>query len=117
MNCNSCPESKLVLRDGEPAEMVMDPNSETCKSCMDELIKDTIERHKGTLDMLAKDDGPELKPCPFCGGVVELRDKMDGRDETYMIHCTGCHMWFEKFVWRGYGENTIIKEWNRRVKE
>ena len=59
----------------------------------------------------------ELKPCPFCGGVVELRDKFDGVDETTFIHCTGCHMWFEKFVWRGYGENTIIKEWNRRVKE
>lgn len=28
MNCNNCPESKLILKDGEPAEMVMDPNVE-----------------------------------------------------------------------------------------
>ena len=59
----------------------------------------------------------ELKPCPFCGGDVELRDEMDGRDETYVIHCNKCHMNFEKFVWRGYGESTVMKEWNRRVKE
>lgn len=59
----------------------------------------------------------ELKPCPFCEGVVELRDKMDGRDETYMIHCNRCDMNFEKFVWRGCGKSTVIKEWNRRVKE
>lgn len=56
MNCNSCPESKLVLKDGEPAEMVMDPNSETCKNCMAEQIGEIIERHKESLDMLAEDD-------------------------------------------------------------
>jgi len=59
----------------------------------------------------------ELLPCPFCGGDVELRDEMDGRDETYAIHCNRCHMHFAKFVWREYGENIVIKQWNRRVKE
>jgi len=59
----------------------------------------------------------ELKPCPFCGGDVELRDKTDGRDETYVIYCNKCHMNFEKFVWGGYGKSTVMKEWNRRVKE
>lgn len=57
MNCSGCPESKLVLREGEPAEMVMDPNSETCKECMNEQINTIMERHKESLDMLAKDDG------------------------------------------------------------
>ena len=59
----------------------------------------------------------ELLPCPFCGSDVELRDEMDGRDETYAIHCNKCQMHFEKFVWRGCDKNTVIKEWNGRVKE
>lgn len=58
-----------------------------------------------------------LKPCPFCGGGVEMRDKIDRNVETTFIHCTECHMWFEKFNWRGVGHKTIIQEWNRRVKE
>lgn len=56
-----------------------------------------------------------LDSCPFCGGEVELRDKFDGTDETSFFHCTKCHMWFEKFDWRGYGHAHIIEEWNRRV--
>lgn len=56
----------------------------------------------------------EMKPCPFCGGRVELRPKMDGRDETYFILCTKCDMWFEKFVYRAWSPRTIIEEWNRR---
>lgn len=56
-----------------------------------------------------------LDSCPFCGGEVELRDKFDGTDETSFFHCTKCHMWFEKFVWRGYSHAHIIKEWNERV--
>ena len=59
----------------------------------------------------------KLKFCPFCGGEVELRDKFDGVDETSFIHCLSCHMWFEKFVWRGYGHAHIIEEWNQRVSE
>ena len=54
-----------------------------------------------------------IRPCPFCGGEVELKDKFDGADETFFIHCTKCHMWFEKFDWRGYGHAHIIEEWNR----
>ena len=59
----------------------------------------------------------ELKPCPFCHGEVELRPKLDGYDETSFFHCKKCHMWFEKFDYRGMDEKQIIKEWNRRVKE
>lgn len=58
-----------------------------------------------------------LKPCPFCGGSVELRPTIDMRDETYVIHCTGCHMTYTKFVWRSYSAKNVCKEWNRRVKE
>lgn len=58
-----------------------------------------------------------LEPCPFCGGEVELCTKIDRSAETAFFHCTKCHMWFEKFVWRGYGEKHIIEEWNRRARE
>ena len=37
MNCNSCPESKLALKEDGSAETVMDPDSETCKECMDDM--------------------------------------------------------------------------------
>ena len=57
----------------------------------------------------------ELKPCPLCKGRVELRPKMDGRDETYFFLCTKCNMWFEKFVYRAWGRNAIIEDWNKRV--
>ena len=61
----------------------------------------------------------EMKPCPFCGGEVELRDKLDRGygDETSFIHCTKCHMWFEKFDYRGMGHDNIIKEWNTRTTD
>ena len=67
--------------------------------------------------ILQNSSDEELLPCPFCGGDVELRDEGNGGNETYAIHCNKCHMHFEKFVWRGYGRNTVIKEWNTRVKE
>lgn len=59
----------------------------------------------------------DLKPCPFCGGEVELRDKFDGADETSFILCIKCHMWFEKFIWRGCDHADIIEEWNQRMSE
>lgn len=59
----------------------------------------------------------ELKPCPFCGGEVELRTKIDGRDDTYFILCMKCNMWFEKFIYRAKDIETIIDEWNKRVNE
>lgn len=54
-----------------------------------------------------------LKPCPFCGGDVELRDKFD-KDETAYILCTKCRMLFVKFDWGTYSEKRIIEEWNTR---
>lgn len=58
-----------------------------------------------------------LKACPFCGGPVELRDEMDGRDETYAIHCIGCNMHYTKFVWRASSKENVVREWNRRASE
>ena len=58
---------------------------------------------------------PLEKKCPFCGGDAELRDIMDGNDETYAIHCNKCNIHLTKFVWRGYGEKHVVEEWESRV--
>ena len=58
-------------------------------------------------------DSLTLKPCPFCGGSVEI--KVNGRWEAVYV-CTECHAevtWKKDLVpWR---ENH--DEWNRRAKE
>ena len=59
----------------------------------------------------------DLKPCPFCGDIVEIREEMDGRAETYSIHCRGCDMHYTKFVWRARDKKGVTKEWNQRVDQ
>ncbi len=59
----------------------------------------------------------ELKPCPFCNGHVEMRDVIDGHDETFAFHCSSCHIHFTKFDWVARDRKDVIEEWNRRVKE
>lgn len=58
----------------------------------------------------------ELKPCPFCGGQVEMRDVIDGHEETFAFHCNSCHIHFTKFDWVARDRKDVIEEWNRRVK-
>ena len=57
------------------------------------------------------------KPCPFCGDIVEIREEMDGRAETYSIHCRGCDMHYTKFVWRARDKRGVVKEWNQRANQ
>ena len=59
----------------------------------------------------------ELKPCPFCGSTAKIREEMDGRSETYSIHCIGCDMHYTKFIWRARDKRDVVKEWNQRVDE
>ena len=59
----------------------------------------------------------ELKPCPFCGGKVEIRSKLVMHNETFWILCTKCHMWYDKYMWGGMGVENVAEEWNRRVSE
>lgn len=78
----------------------------------DERVKEIVR------GIFTEDEGErktDMEPCPFCGGEVELRTKSDRSAETYFVHCTKCHMWFEKFDWRACDPKTIIKEWNGRV--
>ncbi len=47
-----------------------------------------------------------LKPCPFCGGVAEIRT--DGR--TGWVKCVSCGM----TTWSG-GYDEVVAAWNRRA--
>lgn len=62
----------------------------------------------------------ELKPCPFCGGEVELFD--NSRDfsadrKRYFIRCKnkkGCMMIMAFEV--NIDKNQTIKQWNKRAE-
>ena len=117
MRCEDCPESKVILGEDGPSWMVPDPNSETCKDCMDELLDGIMDRHKESLDMLAKDDGTVLKPCPFCGSRdVGLHHFGDGFLDTVMVECNDCGVSMHSKDYE-LDEKDAIELWNRRVKE
>lgn len=63
----------------------------------------------------------ELKPCPFCGGTPEIREKFD----TIRICCPKCgkttpvifgDYYDEGFMIGVYGDKAI-EAWNRMVKD
>lgn len=54
----------------------------------------------------------ELKPCPFCGGKVEVR--WNFREEVYEVRCAKCDGTYTH--WFGC-EDEEIEAWNRRVGE
>ena len=58
----------------------------------------------------------KLKLCPFCSGQVEMRDVIDGHEETFAFHCTSCHIHFTKFDWVARDRKDVIEEWNKREK-
>lgn len=57
-----------------------------------------------------------LKPCPFCGCEIKDRqpywDDLDTDDDYYVIRCPRCLVMM-------YDEDyeTVIENWNKRVKE
>lgn len=55
----------------------------------------------------------ELKPCPFCGGTVEI--KTNYKNQFYVL-CKKC----EAVVWVGYNcrhKASVITAWNRRAED
>lgn len=60
-------------------------------------------------------EGPELLPCPFCGGGAErqaLPDDEFGNGSAYLIACKRCLA--SSHVEFGYKEN-LVSAWNRRA--
>ncbi len=63
---------------------------------------------------------PELRPCPFCGGVAEMDDDPDAwkRGCGYRINCEKCNvsMWaFKVSERRCESPDALAARWNRRV--
>ena len=61
---------------------------------------------------------PELKPCPFCGGKVELEDISSIDENYFMIQCVntecGASTCFGDY---STTEQGVAEYWNRRVKD
>lgn len=68
-----------------------------------------------------------LKPCPFCGGKAEVRERSD-TDKGYIIYvgCSDytCFCRITKNLWFDYNKSDIqyiidraIEEWNRRITD
>jgi len=59
---------------------------------------------------------PELKPCPFCGGEVQIiiEPRFDNKD-AYKIICTGCEMGNPDIA--SFDRDRLIKDWGMRVDD
>ena len=55
----------------------------------------------------------ELKPCPFCGGEVEI-EFANSDYNSPGIHCGGCGAYI---VFDYASEKITIKNWNKRIDD
>ncbi len=61
----------------------------------------------------------KIKPCPFCGSEVEIRDTTFGDSMilNYTIECLGENCCMSPDVWVEESEiGDLIKEWNTRTE-
>ena len=57
---------------------------------------------------------PQLKPCPFCGGVPELYHLLDDGLEAYHVYCpvaAGCGVHHRSFR----DKQKAVDVWNKRI--
>lgn len=54
----------------------------------------------------------EIKPCPFCGGAAELRERLDF-PETWYVICRCCEI--STFAFQT--PEKALKRWNRRTEK
>ena len=63
----------------------------------------------------------ELKPCPFCGGVVKMMHEADGTPSGVFCKCGAytrfLHITKATGYTFGYIQEKIAEKWNRRVTE
>lgn len=111
--CPECGETKQICWSVHSDELVYS-ESLVCKKCgfrVTDTVSDEVKWRWNT-----HNDKKALRPCPFCGGKVELRYEIRGGDETFSIHCNECHIHFTKFEWVARDASAVTKEWNTRVK-
>ena len=59
----------------------------------------------------------ELKPCPFCGGKVDLIPNINTAGKNlFNIYCVRCDYEFAHFCVDS-SMKSLIEKWNRRVTE
>lgn len=59
----------------------------------------------------------KLKPCPFCGGKVEIinAEELTINGICFVVHCDNCES--ETCFWRNcMSEERTAKKWNRRAE-
>lgn len=62
---------------------------------------------------------PELKPCPFCGGMAEIlitsknRIEEQKRGRAHLVRCKICRA----SSVAEFNENNAVERWNRRIAD
>ena len=58
----------------------------------------------------------ELKPCPFCGCIIEGEqpyvDDFDTDDDYWVIKCGYCNA----MIYDNLDRNEVIRKWNQRAR-
>ena len=90
-----------------------------CDSCRNEAVQELIKKE----ELKEKEtEMSDLKPCPFCGGDVQLYniddDGLGGFSYYYEVVCRHCGL-SNKSIYanRDRVENATIKHWNTRPIE
>ena len=59
-----------------------------------------------------------LKPCPFCGGNVELNHYVLKGSDWWYVACKTCQIAMDPLYWNNEQTKAeAIEKWNRRVNE